>query len=41
MARRIDRLSAVQEHRVPLCDRAVAIIKEMVAISVNQHVFQA
>ena len=34
-----ERMKAEHEHRVPLCDRAVAIVKEMAAVSVNQHVF--
>jgi integrase len=34
-----ERMMANQEHRVPLCDRAVAILKEMAATRLGPNVF--
>ena len=34
-----DRMKSELEHRVPLCDRAVAIVKELAATRLNDYVF--
>ena len=34
-----ERMKGGQEHRVPLCDRAVAIVKEMARTRVREYVF--
>jgi integrase len=34
-----ERMKSRREHRVPLCQRAVAIVKEMAAVAINEYVF--